>query len=183
MAQQRALEQHLRLESPQSWSQLVKTDDAYLSTMYTGTEAVAMDIDAISAQTTCTCCGETGHTKADYKFKDAECRTGGKTGHLARKCRSGGKGGKSKGKGKGEDKNFHSGCTAARVLTRRVCAAAARAMRSPTAGSHLRIAQSAVMSVTQRRFAEHAQHTRSRRHRIPTRTTKRRLGWCGLCWS
>ncbi len=65
-----------------------------------------MDIGAVSAQTTCACWRKAGHNTAGCSFKDSECRTCGKAGRRSNACRSGGKGGNSKGKGKAKDKNF-----------------------------------------------------------------------------
>ena len=112
MSHQTALEQHLRLKSPQAWPDLVKTVNTYLNTMYTSSEATPMEIGAVTMQghqQLCACCGKTGHVKADCRFKDAECRTCCKTGHLSNVCRSDSKGpskgsGKMKGKDKGNDK-------------------------------------------------------------------------------
>ena len=82
---QAALEQHLRLRSPQNWTSLVAIVDFYISTMYTsGAEPTPMEIGAVSMHTdrACLCCGKQGHVKADCRFKDAEvaakqvtCRT------------------------------------------------------------------------------------------------------------
>ena len=104
-ANHRALEQHLRLKSPQVWREQTKTVDAYLSTMCAGDGSpTPMEIGAVRSQGTCLCCGRQGHIRQTCKFKDQECRNCGKKGHLAAVCRSGkGKGiGKSSGKGKGQ---------------------------------------------------------------------------------
>ncbi len=49
VSHQTVLEQHLRLKSPQSWADLAKTVDAYLSTMYSGgVEPTPVEIGAVS---------------------------------------------------------------------------------------------------------------------------------------
>ena len=112
ISKQAALEQHLRLRSPQNWTSLVATVDSYLQTMYaSGAEPTPMEIGAVSMHTdrACLCCGKQGHVKADCRFKDAECRSCGKTGHLSNVCKGGntkgGGKGKVKGKTKGKDYN------------------------------------------------------------------------------
>ncbi len=88
-------------------TELVKTVGAHLQTMYTGgMESTPMEIDAVSAHApwsgssgsslVCLCCGRMGHGKADCRFKDADCRTFGKKGHLSNAHKSSG------GKGKGQ---------------------------------------------------------------------------------
>ena len=112
MSHQTALEQRLRLKSPQAWPDLAKTVDTYWNTMCTSSEATPMEIGAVTMQghqQLCACCGKAGHVKADCRFKDADCRTCGKKGHLPNVFRSGSKGasegsGKTKGKDKGNDK-------------------------------------------------------------------------------
>ena len=42
---------------------------------------------ASAGSETCTCCGLSGHTKKDCRFKDQECHNCHKVGHLARTCR------------------------------------------------------------------------------------------------
>ena len=59
------------------WVELVKSVDSYLSTMY-DKDHVPMEVDAAFAKTTCLCCGKTGLTKQNCRFKDAECRKCGK---------------------------------------------------------------------------------------------------------
>ena len=113
ISNQAALEQHLRLRSPQNWTSLVATVDSYLQTMYaSGAEPTPMEIGAISMHTdrACLCCGKQGHVKADCRFKDAECRSCGKTGHLSNVCKGGGNnkgGGKGKVKGKTKGKDYN----------------------------------------------------------------------------
>jgi hypothetical protein len=56
-----ALEQHVRLRSPQNWTSLVATIDSYLSTMYaSGAETTPMEIGAVSMRTArvSLCCGK-----------------------------------------------------------------------------------------------------------------------------
>ena len=50
-AHQTALEQHLRLRSPQGWAELTKSVDTYMSTMYASSEPTPMDIGAVTAAT------------------------------------------------------------------------------------------------------------------------------------
>ncbi len=146
--------------------------DAYLSTMYTGTETTAMDIGAVSAQTVCTCCGKMGHTEADCRFKDAECQSN--------VCRSGGKGGKSKGNGKGKDNNFSQRMYHGEISDKAwLCCGCKGHVKSNCKFKDEKCSTCGRVGRL-RRFAEHAQHTESRRHRIPTRATKLRLRWCGL---
>ena len=103
-AQQSAPEQHLRLRSPQPWSELTKSVETYMQTMYTsaGHDSTPMDISAVTMMTSgnCLCCGRTGHTKKDCKFKDETCRTCGKQGQISTVCRGGGSGSKGGQKGK-----------------------------------------------------------------------------------
>ncbi len=73
-SQQAALEQHLRLKSPQKWEDLVAAVGAYVSTMYkSGSKPTPMDISSVTSQTVCQCCGKTGHNKADCRMKDCVC--------------------------------------------------------------------------------------------------------------
>ena len=85
---QGALEQHMRLNSPQKWTQLVTSVEHYLGTMRN--EAVPMEVDQTTASwKECAVCGKKGHTRETCKFAQAKCGQCGKKGHLAAVCRSG----------------------------------------------------------------------------------------------
>ena len=58
-AQERALEQHLRLRAPQTWTVLCASVDQYLrTTVDSGSQPTPMEIGAVMS--TCACCGKVG---------------------------------------------------------------------------------------------------------------------------
>ena len=75
-AKERALEQHLRLRAPQTWTVLCASVDQYLRT--------TVDSGSMSR---CACCGKAGHEKARCRFRNAMCSNCGKTEHLRAMCR------------------------------------------------------------------------------------------------
>ena len=89
-AKERALEQHLRLRAPQTWTVLCASVDQYLrTTVDSGSQPTPMEIGAVMS--TCACCGKAGHEKAWCRFRNARCSNCGsncgKTGHLREMCR------------------------------------------------------------------------------------------------
>ena len=85
-AKERALEQHLRLRAPQTWTVLCASVDQYLrTTVDSGSQPTPLEIGAVMS--TCACCGKAGHAKARCRFRNAKCRSCGKTGHLRAMCR------------------------------------------------------------------------------------------------
>ena len=85
-AKERALEQHLRLRAPQTWTVLCASVDQYLrTTVDSGSQPTPMEIGAVMS--TCACCGKAGHQKARCRFRIAKCSNCGKTGHLRAMCR------------------------------------------------------------------------------------------------
>ena len=85
-AKERALEQHLRLRVPQTWTVLCASVDQYLrTTVGSGSQSTPMEIDAVMS--TCACCGKAGHEKVRCRFHNAKCSNCGKTGHLRAMCR------------------------------------------------------------------------------------------------
>ena len=117
-AKERALEQHLRLRAPQTWTVLCASVDQYLrTTVDSGSQPTPMEIGAVMS--TCACCGKAGHEKARCRFRNAKCSNCGKTGHLRAMCRqrekSAGKSspssssGKSSGKG-GTSRRYTDKC-------------------------------------------------------------------------
>ena len=86
MAKERALEQHLRLRAPQTWTVLCASVDQYLRRRVdSGSQPTPMEIGAVVS--TCACCGKAGHEKARCRFRNAKCSNCGKTGHLRAMCR------------------------------------------------------------------------------------------------
>ena len=80
-AKERALEQHLRLRAPQTWTVLCASVDQYLrTTVDSGSQPTPMEIGAVMS--TCACCGKAGHEKARCRFSNC-----GKIGHLRAMCR------------------------------------------------------------------------------------------------
>ena len=75
-AKERALEQHLRLRAPQTWTVLCASVDQYLRT--------TVDSGSMSR---CASCGKAGHEKARCRFRNAMCSNCGKTEHLRAMCR------------------------------------------------------------------------------------------------
>ena len=84
-------------------------------------KAVAAPVEGVAedaSNVTCFCCGKTGHKKEDCHHKDKECPVCKKKGHTKQMCKaegggahkprsvsaSGGKGGKSRGKGNASDR-------------------------------------------------------------------------------
>ena len=85
-AKERALEQHLRLRTPQTWTVLCACVDQYLrTTVDSGSQPMPMEIGAVMS--TCACCGKAGHEKARCRFRNAKCSNCGKTEHLRAMCR------------------------------------------------------------------------------------------------
>ena len=85
-AKERALEQHLRLRAPQTWTVLCASVDQYLrTTVDSGSQPTPVEIGAVMS--TCACCGKAGHEKARCRFRNAKCSNCGKTGHLRAMCR------------------------------------------------------------------------------------------------
>ena len=85
-AKERALEQHLRLRAPQTWTVLCASVDQHLrTTVDSGSQPTPMEICAVMS--TCACCSKAGHEKARCRFRNAKCSNCGKTGHLRAMCR------------------------------------------------------------------------------------------------
>ena len=85
-AKERALEQHLRLRAPQTWTVLCASVDQYLrTTVDSSSQPTPMEVDAVMS--TCARCGKAGHEKARCRFRNFKCSTCGKTGHLRAMCR------------------------------------------------------------------------------------------------
>ena len=110
-AKGRALEQHLRLRAPQTWTVLCASVDQYLrTTVDAGSQPTPMEIGAVMS--TCACCGKAGHEKARCRFRHAKCSNCGKTGHLRAMCRqrekSAGKSSPSSSSGKSSGKGSAS---------------------------------------------------------------------------
>ena len=78
-AKERALEQHLRLRAPQTWTVLCASVEDSSS------QPMPMEIGAVMS--TCACCGKAGHEKARCRFRNAKGSNCGKTGHLRAMCR------------------------------------------------------------------------------------------------
>ena len=71
-AKERALEQHLRLRAPQTWTVLCASVDRYLrATVDSGSQPTPMEIGAVMS--TCACCDKAGHEKARCRFRNAKC--------------------------------------------------------------------------------------------------------------
>ena len=85
-AKERALEQHLRLRAPQTWTVLCASVDQYLrTTVDSSSRPTPVEIGAVMS--TCACCGQAGHERARCRFRNAKCSNCGKTGHLSAMCR------------------------------------------------------------------------------------------------
>ena len=84
-ANERSLEQHLRLRAPQTWAVLCASVDQYLRTQVDITQPTPMEVDAVVS--TCACCGRSGHEKAKCRMRNSKCNNCGKTGHLKKMCR------------------------------------------------------------------------------------------------
>ena len=85
-AKERALEQHLRLRAPQTWTVLCASVDQYLrTTVDSSSQPTPMEVDAVMS--TCARCGKAGHEKARCRFRNFKCSNCGKTGHLRAMCR------------------------------------------------------------------------------------------------
>ena len=70
-AKERALEQHLRLRAPQTWTVLCASVDQYLrTTVHSGSQPTPMEIGAVMS--TCACCGKAGQEKARCRFRNAD---------------------------------------------------------------------------------------------------------------
>ena len=70
-AKERALEQHLRLRAPQTWTVLCASVDQYLrTTVDSSSQPAAIEIGAVMS--TCACCGKAAHEKARCRFRNAE---------------------------------------------------------------------------------------------------------------
>ena len=70
-AKERALEQHLRLRAPQTWTVLCANADQYLrTTVDSGSQPMPMEIGAVMS--TCACCGKAGHEKARLSIPQCE---------------------------------------------------------------------------------------------------------------
>ena len=84
-AKERALEQHLRLRAPQTWTALCASVDQYLrTTVDLGSQPAPMETGAVMSA--CACCGKAGHEKARCRFRNAKCSNCGKTGVSQRRC-------------------------------------------------------------------------------------------------
>ena len=110
-AKERALEQHLRLRAPQTWTALCASVVQYLrTTVDSGSQPMPMEIGAVVS--TCACCGKAGHEKARCRFRNATCSNCGKIGHPIAMCRqrekSGGKSSPSSSSGKSSGKGSAS---------------------------------------------------------------------------
>ena len=127
-AKERALEQHLHLHAPQTWTVLCANVDQYLrTTVGSGSQPTPMEIGAVMS--TCAYCGKAGHEKARCRFRNAKCSNCGKTGHLRAMCRqrekSAGKSspssssGKSSGKGSASRGSADKCCCCGQVGHRR----------------------------------------------------------------
>ena len=70
-ATERALEQHLRLRAPQTWTVLLCASvDQYLRTAVdSGSQPTPVEIGAVMS--TCACCGKAGHEVARCRFRNA----------------------------------------------------------------------------------------------------------------
>ena len=80
-ANERSLEQHLRLRAPQTWTVLCASVDQYLrTTVDSSSQPTPMEIGAVMS--TCACCGKAGHEKARCRFRNAKCSNCGETGDL-----------------------------------------------------------------------------------------------------
>ena len=85
-AKERALEQHLRLRAPQTWTVLCASVDQYLrTTVDSGSRPTPKEIGAVMS--TCACCGKAGYEKASCRFHNSKCCNCGKIGHLRAMCR------------------------------------------------------------------------------------------------
>ena len=85
-AKERALEQHLRLRAPQTWTVLCASVDQYLrTTVDSSSQPTPMEVGAVMS--TCARCGKVGHEKARCRFHNYKCSNCGKTGHLRAMCR------------------------------------------------------------------------------------------------
>ena len=70
-AKERALQQHLRLRAPQTWTVLCASVDQYLrTTVDSSSPPTPMEIGAVMS--TCACCGKAGHEKARCRFRNAK---------------------------------------------------------------------------------------------------------------
>ena len=110
-AKERALEQHLRLRAPQTWTVLCASVDQFLrTTVESGSQPTPMETGAVTS--TCACCGKAGHEKARCRFRNCKCTNCGKTGHLRAMCRqrekSAGKSSSSSSSGKSSGKGSAS---------------------------------------------------------------------------
>ena len=126
---ERALEQHLRLRAPQTWTVLCASVDQYLrTTVGSGSQPMPLEIGTVMS--TCACCGKAGHEKARCRFRNLKCSNNcGKTGHLRAMCRqrekSAGKSsssnssGKSSGEGGTSRENADKNCCCGQVGHRR----------------------------------------------------------------
>ena len=84
-SRQRALEQHLRLRAPQTWTVFCASVDQYLRTMVdSSSQPTPMGIGAVMS--TCACCDKAGHEKARCRFRNSKCSNCGETGHLRAMC-------------------------------------------------------------------------------------------------
>ena len=108
---ERALEQHLRLRAPQTWTVLCASVDQYLrTTVDSGSQSTPKEIGAVMS--TWAFCGKAGHEKARCRFRNATCSNCGKTGHVRATCRqrekSAGKSSPSSSSGKSSGKGSAS---------------------------------------------------------------------------
>ena len=110
-AKERALEQHLRLRAPQTWTVLCASVDQYLrKTVDSCSQPMPMEVGAVMSM--CACCGKVGHEKEICRFRNPNCSNCGKTGHLRTMCRqrekSAGKSSPSSSSGKSSGKGSAS---------------------------------------------------------------------------
>ena len=71
-AEERSLEQHLRLRAPQTWVVLCASGDQHLrTTVDSGSQPTPMEIGSVMS--TCACCGKAGHVEAKCRFRNAKC--------------------------------------------------------------------------------------------------------------
>ena len=105
-SKERALEQHLRLRAPQTWTVLCASVDQYLrTTADSGSQPTLMEIGAVMS--TCASCDKAGHEKARCRFRIAKCSNCGKT-DVRQREKSAGKSSPSNSSGKSSGKGSAS---------------------------------------------------------------------------
>ena len=84
-AKERALEQHLRLRAPQSWTLLCASVDQYLrTTVDSGSQPMPMEIGAVMS--TCVCCGKSWTRESEVSIPQCKVQQLWQDQDISKRC-------------------------------------------------------------------------------------------------